>query len=96
MKGVWGTPAKYAESVEFGTRPHWPPQDPILYWVQHKLGITGPEAVAVAFLIARKISRKGTKGAHMFDDAFKENEARVRKMLEGIPPEMERLINEWL
>lgn len=60
--GMVASPLAYAEYVELGTRPHFPPTRPIEDWVQAKLGIDDPkERASVAFLIARKISVEGTK-----------------------------------
>lgn len=60
--GVVGTDLPYAEYVELGTAPHFPPIQPLEDWVQAKLGIDDEqERRSVAFLIARKIAVKGTK-----------------------------------
>lgn len=89
VTGIVGTPAKYAEPVEYGTKPHFPPLEPLQYWVEKKLGITDEkEAKSVAFLIARKISVEGTEGAHMFEFAWAENKDRVEKMLDEIADEV--------
>lgn len=45
----------YGIFVETGTRPHWPPIDPIRQWAS-KVGFTGP-----AFLVARAIASRGTR-----------------------------------
>lgn len=90
VSGILGTPAAYGEPVEMGTKPHFPPIDPIQHWVERKLGITGKESRSVAFLIARKISKKGTEGAGMFDRGFSQNEAAVLRMLEQIPSDIVR------
>jgi hypothetical protein len=90
ISGTIGTPAIYGEAVEYGTKPHFPPVAPIQHWVERKLGISGKDAKTVAFLIARKISKHGTKGAHMFEKGFADNEARIRRMLESIPEEIVR------
>ena len=84
------SPAIYGESVEAGTKPHFPPVAPIRHWVERKLGITGKEAGSVAFLIARAISKRGTKGAGMFEKSFDENEAAVIRILEMIPADIIR------
>lgn len=53
--------APHAAFVERGTRPHWPPEDPIRLWVARKLGITDDEEnQRVAFLVRAKIAREGT------------------------------------
>lgn len=66
VQGVLGSPLTYAAPVEFGSRPHWPPRAPIQAWVHRKIGLAGKEMIRVAFLIARAISRRGTRGYHMF------------------------------
>ena len=84
VEGILGTPMEHGEPVEFGTKPHFPPTGPIQFWVERKLGITGDEAASVAFLIARAISIRGTKGAKMFEKGFEEGESRVMKILSEI------------
>ena len=61
----------YWKYVEEGTKPHWPPVDAILHWVQVKPVIPRPGADGhiptqkqLAYLIGRKISEEGTKGTH--------------------------------
>jgi len=90
VAGIVGTPAEYGEPVEMGTKPHFPPVRPIQFWVERKLGYSGDEAASVAFLIARAISRRGTKGKKMFSTGFEENEARVLRILNEIPDEIVR------
>lgn len=69
-------PVKVA-SVEEGRKPgKMPPVESILLWVRRKLG--GDRSVA--FLVARSIGRKGTKGAGMFSKAFQERKGRVEQM----------------
>lgn len=63
--------AAYWKYVEEDTRPHWPPRDKILSWIQVKPiipypGIDGrvPTQEQLAFLISRKIATEGTEGSH--------------------------------
>jgi len=91
--GMIGTPAVYGESLEYGTKPHFPPVDPIQHWVEKKLGISGGATHSVAFLIARAISRRGTKGAHMFEKGTEEQEAAVIRILEQIPEDIVRRLS---
>ncbi|MFA5423041.1 MAG: hypothetical protein WC374_04220 [Phycisphaerae bacterium] len=93
VSGILGTPAIYGEPVEMGTQPHFPPVAPIQHWVEKKLGIVGKEAKSVAFLIARAISIRGTKGAAMFDKGFSENEAAVVRILEMIPGDIVKQVS---
>ena len=51
----------HAPIVEVGRHPgQAPPLAPILLWTRRKLGKSGDDAVHIAFLIARKIGRRGT------------------------------------
>ena len=61
----------YWKYVEFDTKPHFPPPDAILKWIQIKPVIPRPDANGriptqkqLAFLIGRKIAREGTTGTH--------------------------------
>lgn len=61
----------YWKYVENGTRPHWPPRDAILRWIQIKPVILYPDSngrlpspESLAFLISRKIATVGTEGSH--------------------------------
>ena len=90
--GILGTPLEHGEPVELGTKPHFPPLGPIQFWVEKKLGYMGKEAESVAFLVARAISRRGTKGAQMFENAFEDNEYKVVHILNEIPEEIVRRI----
>jgi len=93
ITGIVGTPAVYGEAVEVGTRPHFPPIGPIQHWVQNKLGIEDEKkSRSVAFAIARKISKHGTKGAKMFEVAFTENQSKVLAILEKIPADIIRMV----
>lgn len=71
-----GAQAPYAVYVEEGTRPHWPPRAPIELWAQRVLG-----SARRWFVVARAISRRGTRARHMFRDAM----AAVRP---GIEPRL--------
>lgn len=88
VQGIVGTPAKYGEAVELGTRPHFPPVAPILFWVKKQLGLTGKEAVSVAHAIVRKIGKKGTNATPFFLYAVTRNEAKVIRILEQIPADI--------
>jgi hypothetical protein len=92
--GVTGTPLQYGEPVEMGTKPHFPPIGPIQFWVEQKLHIEGKEARGVAFLIARAISKRGTKPHKMFMTGLEENEAMVIRILQEIPADIIRRINQ--
>lgn len=61
----------YWKYVENDTKPHFPPPDAILKWIQVKPVIPRPDANGriptqkqLAFLIGRKINQEGTTGTH--------------------------------
>lgn len=65
------TLADYWKYVENDTKPHFPPPNAILKWIQVKPVIPRPDAngripsqKSLAFLIGRKIAREGTEGTH--------------------------------
>jgi hypothetical protein len=91
--GLVGTPAIYGESLEMGTKPHFPPIAPIRFWVEKILGLSGKDAQSAAFCIARAISRRGTKGRHMFEQGFEQNEAQVVGILERIPEDIVKAVS---
>ena len=90
--GILGTPAEHGEPVEMGTKPHFPPSGPIEFWVTKKLGYEGKEARSVAFLVARAISRRGTKAAKMFEKGFEASEGRIMRILNDITEDIVRRI----
>ena len=75
--GEIGTPLLYAIPVEFGSKPHRPPVQPLADWAQAKLGVAPEKAESVGYAIANKIAKVGTKGAFMFTKAFEANRAQI-------------------
>lgn len=64
--GVVGSASPAVAAVELGTRPHMPPVQAILLWVQDKFGLSGEEAEGLAWGVARKIKARGTQGQGHF------------------------------
>lgn len=77
-----GTSSSYAVPVELGTKPHMPPVQPLQDWAHLKLGLPVDEAKSAGWNIARAISRRGTKPAHMFRRAFERNERQLNRIFE--------------
>lgn len=78
------SPLRHAIPVEMGTDPHpvsMEGREAIRDWVEKKLGVSENESKQVAFLVARKIAKKGTEGAHMFENALSDNSSQVMGML---------------
>jgi hypothetical protein len=78
--GEVGTSLTHAVPVELGTKPHMPPIQPLIDWVEHKFGLHGDAAEKAAWGVAMKIKAKGTKGVHMFEEAFSANDNQVKKI----------------
>jgi phage gpG-like protein len=69
IQGVVGSNVEYAPFVELGTKPHWPPVGALEVWARRH-GIS-------AFLVARAISRRGTKAVKYLERAFDQNISRI-------------------
>lgn len=92
--GVVSSPLDYAVCVELGTKPHFPPIEPIKEWVLKKLGLPIVEVEPVARAIAWKIKAHGTKGAKMFARAFEANKGQVERILSVVPAQVAREIKK--
>jgi len=77
VRGFVGNSVAYAPPVEFGTAPHWPPFGPgssLSRW---------SELHGIApFLVARAISRRGTKAVKYLERAVTDNQQRIGNILE--------------
>lgn len=74
---VEGELVDYARAVEEGRDPgSFPPThvgSGLWRWVQRKLGVAGPEAEEVAFMVGRKIEREGTAAQPYMGPAFEQH-----------------------
>lgn len=74
---------KYAAPVETGARPHMPPPESLLLWVQKKFGVDEEkEALSIAFAVAKTIAKRGTQGHQMFSRGLEELQPMVPGALE--------------
>lgn len=80
--GVVGSPLNYAEYVELGTRPHFPPIEPLIDWVKTKGIATDEEAEQIAYRIARAIAVRGTLAVGMFNRAFAYGVPQIERRFE--------------
>ncbi|MBI3320018.1 MAG: HK97 gp10 family phage protein [Candidatus Omnitrophica bacterium] len=85
VEGRLGTNVVYAMPVEFGSRPHWPPRAPIEFWVKRKLRVPAHQVRPVAFLVARKIARRGTPAKEMFRTGLEESRQQLAKLFDQLP-----------
>ena len=79
--GYGGMP--YIGFVNDGTRPHWPPIEPLAYWAARKFGygVGSPEAKRMGYLVARSISRKGTKAQRFIETTVTNERRHVQKLM---------------
>ena len=76
--------------VHEGTRPHYPPFQPIREWVSRKLGVKeNPAQYLISRAIVQKIGKKGTKGRPFLTDAI-EAKANQKAFEETIKKEIEK------
>jgi len=69
--------APHAPFIEYGTRPHRPPLQPLIDWVMRRgWASSEKEAHPIALGIARKIERSGTSPRHFMKRAMAEFERR--------------------
>lgn len=74
---------KYAAPVETGARPHMPPPDSLLLWVQKKFNVEDEkQAASIAFAVAKNIAKRGTSGHQMFSRALEQIQPLVVPALE--------------
>jgi hypothetical protein len=94
VQGLLGSPLVYAEPVEYGSRPHWPPRAPIQSWVHRKFGFLGQAMIRVAFLVARAISRHGTRAHGMFQRGLALAERVGPRFLEAALKRVEQSLSD--
>lgn len=79
----------YGIPVELGTNPHpvsRAGRESLVLWVRRKLGVSDEKEVrSVAFLIARAISRRGSKAWHMYRDGVAAAKGRVQARFAEVP-----------
>ena len=81
--GVVGSPLEHAVYVELGTKPHFPPLEPLEDWVRVKFGLTDDAQVkGAALAIARKIAARGTLAVGMFNRTFRYYQPQIERRFE--------------
>lgn len=82
--GLVSTSIAHAAPVEFGTRPHWAPLQPLIDWVvQRDLAQGDEDPEDIARLIRFKIAARGTQGHHMFERAYEAHREQVLRILDA-------------
>ena len=70
-------------AVELGTKPHMPPSKALIPWVRAVLGVSAKEAPGVAYLVARKIAKSGTKAQRPLARTLAEIDGQVIAIFEA-------------
>ncbi len=74
VKGIVGSNVEYSPYVVLDTRPHFPPLAALQVWARRH-GVS-------AYLVARKIARRGTKGDQSLIRGVTDNAERIYQLLE--------------
>lgn len=81
VEGFVGSSLNYVRPVDLGTRPHFPPVDALIDWVKLRFQVSSEaQARGIAFVIARKIAARGTKGAFVFRDVLARLTPQLREI----------------
>ena len=84
-----GSNLKYAPFIEYGTRPHWPPLSALQPWARRH-GF--PRGRTGAFLVARRIARRGTKALKVLHSAKDDSLHDIQRFLKQAAKAIERRI----
>lgn len=81
--GMVASALPYAQYVEFGTRPHTPPIQPLIDWAKVKFGLTDAGAKSAAFAIRSKIAKKGTQPNPVWRLTWQSYQDFIRRTFDG-------------
>jgi hypothetical protein len=74
---------EYAAPVETGAAAHMPPVSALVPWVQKKFDVEDEKhALSIAWAVAKKIAKRGTRGHQMFNRALTALEPMAPEALE--------------
>jgi len=84
IEGRVFNPSSYGMVVELGRTPgkRQPPSSALELWVRRKLGVPENRVKSVAFLVARKIGKQGTKAIKMFETSFNESKGTINRLFD--------------
>jgi len=71
--------APHAAPINNGTRPFFPPLEPLIEWAVRKFGVSESEARSIAFNVARQISEEGIEPRHFFEKAMARMDAIIQE-----------------
>lgn len=91
---------EYWRYIENGTKPHFPPIDAIERWIRIKPLVPRaykgkvPSIKQLAYLIARKIRRNGTKATKLLSNTLDESNDLIDRLVEVIEKQLEEEIEK--
>ena len=91
---------EYWKYLENGTRPHFPPTEPIEKWIRVKhiipssIGGKVPTTKQLAFLIARGISEHGTQPTKLLQKTIDSSDDLINALCDALVSQMEEELNE--
>ncbi len=94
--GLVYTDKPYAVYVELGTKPHYPPIQPLIDWVEQKLGLHEEDGGrGVAYAIQHTIGKRGTKPQPVWSATWQAQRPKIedlfRAAIRRIGTELARL-----
>jgi hypothetical protein len=84
VEGVVGSNVIYAAAQELGTKPFWPPLQPLVEWVKRKGMASGAAIYAVAKGVQRAIARRGIKAKLFLKRGLDENRERILQIFDDM------------
>ena len=83
VEGFVGSSLDYVQPVDLGTKPHFPPIEPLVDWVKIRFAVSSEQqAEHIARAIAWKIFHRGTEGAHVFPQVLARLEPQLGEIFE--------------
>lgn len=90
-QSAWSRDYPYGAGIRMGTRPHFPPYRALIPWVKLRWGLSDELAPRAAYMLARKISREGTKDNPYHVRALEANKAALVDMMRE---EIDKVVEE--
>jgi len=82
--GVLGMVAEsqpYGAYVEVGTKPHKPPIQPLMDWIEAVIGLREKEAKSMAFAIRNTIGKRGTHAQPVWQQTYNKMLPKIQQLL---------------
>lgn len=71
----------YGEYVEVGTKPHKPPIQPLMDWIEAVIGLRDKDAKSMAFAIRNTIGKRGTHAQRTWQNTYNKLLPKIQQLL---------------